>query len=86
MTKKHIKNHIKYYSTLAVMQIAGLALLILLYDKRDLQMLVVIMISAAYASWAIAHHYIHHSLNTKIVLEYVMFGIFGIIVTLLYFK
>lgn len=58
----------------------------LLSDYKNLQIMFIIISSLAYVIWAILHQYYEHSLSKKIVLEYVVFGIFGVVVSLLYFK
>jgi hypothetical protein len=86
MMKKNILTHFKYYLTFALMQLTGFFLLLSLSNNKNLQIAVIFMTTIIYVSWALAHQYIHHSLSKKIVLEYILFGIFGLTVTLYFFK
>ena len=84
--KKYILKHINYYLALCIMQLVGLFLLFSFSGHRDLQMTVIFISGIAYVSWAILHHYLEHSLSATIVLEYLLFGTFGVSILLLYFK
>jgi hypothetical protein len=68
------------------MQVAGFFVLLSLSGNRDLQIDVIITTSIGYVAWAILHQYLEHSLTPKIVVEYVLFGTFGVIVSLLFFN
>lgn len=83
---KHLIKHFRYYLILAIMQLACFSLLISLSGRRNLQIAVIFTSTISYVAWAIIHHYREHSLNKKIVLEYVLFGIFGIVSSMLYFQ
>lgn len=84
--KAHIHKHLKYYITLISMQILGLFVLSALSGNKEFQVTVIVISGIGYIIWAILHQYLEHSLTAKIVVEYVLFGIFGIIGSLLFFK
>jgi hypothetical protein len=84
--KKHLIPHIKYYTILGFIQIIALIVLISLTGNKSLQIAVILTSGFSYIVLAILHHHLHHSLSSKIVLEYVLFGIFGTVVSLLYIK
>ncbi len=84
--KEYFFVHLKYYITLLCMLVLGIILLLRLGDNRQLQIAVILMLALGYIVWGILHHYIHHDLTWKITLEYILFGVFGVIVCLLYFK
>lgn len=84
--KKYISSHVHYYLVFGFLQIIGFLSLLALSGHKDIQMVVIVVSSIAYMSWAILHHYLDHSLTGKIVLEYVVFGLFGIVLSLFYFK
>lgn len=86
MNKKNITNHFKYYFLLAIVQVTGLIVLLSLQGQKELQIGVVFTMTAAYLALAIAHQHLHHRLSMAVVLEYTLFGVFGIIISLLYFK
>lgn len=68
------------------MQIIGFFVLLSLSGNKEFQIAIIIVSGIGYAVWAILHQYLEHSLTTKIVVEYVLFGTFGIVVSLLFFK
>lgn len=84
--KKHLLKHFKYYTLLLIMQIVGLFVILSLNGKKELQIAVIISSTIGYVVWAIAHQYLEHSLTIKIVIEYVLFGAFGLISALLFFR
>lgn len=84
--KKYIRKHLTYYIIFASMQICGFFILLALTGFREMQILFILTSTFAYVAWAILHQYLEHSLTPKIMLEYILFGIFGILVSLIYFK
>ncbi|MCL4353073.1 hypothetical protein M1615_01210 [Patescibacteria group bacterium] len=77
MIKKYLTADRAYY--LSVFFILLLAVLALIYFTGNirLQGIIVIGISFIYAFWGIIHHFIHHDLTLKIVVEYVLIGTVG---------
>lgn len=49
-------------------------------------MLAVVITSLFYVGWGILHHFVHHDLNAKIVVEYVLIGSLGMTVVLFIIK
>lgn len=84
--KKNLLKHLKYYIALLVMQIVGFFVLLSLSGSREFQIAAIVTSGIGYMTWAILHQYLEHSLTTKIVVEYVLFGTFGIVVSLMFFK
>jgi hypothetical protein len=84
--KKHFLKHIKYYSALLVMQIIGFFAILSLTGNHDLQIGIIIISTIGYVAWAILHQRLEHRLTSKVVIEYMLFGVFGIIVSLIFFK
>jgi hypothetical protein len=76
---KRISEHAIYYIALVIM--LGLGFL-LAYNStdRNLQIGVVIATTFFYVLWGIIHHLMNHDLHGKIVLEYVLIGVFGLTV------
>jgi hypothetical protein len=85
MKKKFLK-HIKYYVALLIMQIIGFLVILVFRGNHDLQVAIIITSTIGYVVWAIIHNYTEHNLTSKIVLEYVLFGAFGLIISLFFFK
>jgi len=77
MAKKTTK-HIGHYISLVSMFTFGILGLLLFREDKKLEMAVVILIAIFYVIWEIIHHYVNHSLNSKVVVEYILIGSLGI--------
>lgn len=86
MIKKHLLKHIHYYVALLVMQVIGFLVMLSLNGNHDLQITMIIVSTIGYVAWAILHQRLEHNLTSKIVVEYMLFGAFGIIVSLFFFR
>ncbi|OGH24381.1 MAG: hypothetical protein A3B47_01285 [Candidatus Levybacteria bacterium RIFCSPLOWO2_01_FULL_39_24] len=79
---KRISEHAAYYTSL----IAILSLSFLLAyssSDRSFQIGVIVATTFFYVLWGILHHLINHDLHTKIVIEYILIGTFGL--TIIFF-
>lgn len=81
MMQPHIRKHVYYYLFLLISQVASFIGVLLVAPNVQLQMLVVTINSIIYVIWASLHHYLHHDLHPKIVLEYILVGFLGISIT-----
>lgn len=84
--KKNHKKHINYYAVLIIMLFLVIFMLLSLSGYKDIQLIFIAFAAAAYIVWGLIHHWLEHSLNSKIVLEYLLFGLLGLIISLFYFK
>ena len=73
-----IKKHIGYYISLLAIITAGLVLISTNSFDVQARITVIILITFFYIVWGVLHHYIHHDLTAKIMLEYVLIGVLGI--------
>jgi len=78
--------HRNYYIVLAGMQISGFILVLFAHSDKQLVFSYVIISTLFYILWAYIHHFIHHSLNAKIVLEYIVMGVLGIAVMFFFLR
>jgi hypothetical protein len=78
-----LKKHYGYYAGLLIIALGGLFLITRTGVDYQLKMLLIVLITLFYIVWGVLHHYIHHDLTVKIVLEYVLIGSLGI--TLIFF-
>lgn len=79
---KKISEHTVYYVSLII--VFGLSFsLAYSSSDRNFQIGVIVATTFFYALWGIMHHLINHDLHTKIVVEYILIGIFGL--TIIYF-
>ncbi|MBI4096411.1 MAG: hypothetical protein HY425_01710 [Candidatus Levybacteria bacterium] len=74
---KAISQHVFYYTSLII--ILSLSF-VLAYSSSDktFQIGVVIVTTFFYVLWGILHHLINHDLHAKIVIEYILIGVFGL--------
>ncbi|MDP3940833.1 MAG: hypothetical protein Q8Q49_00840 [bacterium] len=72
------KLHLWYYSGLLVVLISCLVLVFQSLHDINLIMGITVFMSVFYVSWAILHHYVHHDVHAKVVIEYVLIGMLGI--------
>ena len=75
----YILKHSPYYISLIVILFLGFWLTYSNPD-RSFQIGVVIVTTFFYVIWGIMHHLLNHNLNTKIVIEYILIGAFGLAV------
>jgi hypothetical protein len=75
---KKVSKHIGHYISLFLIFAIGISGLLLFHSDKKLQMAFVILIAIFYIIWGIVHHAINHSLNSKIVVEYILIGSLGI--------
>ncbi len=80
MIHPHIRTHLTYYVTMIILQAVGFLLVYFAAPNVSLQMDFVVLNSGIYILWASLHHYLHHELHPKIVLEYTLVSFFGIAV------
>ena len=74
--------HSAYYIFLIVILVLGF-LLAYNSSNRSFQIGAVIVTTFFYVLWGIIHHLINHDLNVKIVIEYILIGVFGL--TIIFF-
>ncbi len=84
--KTEIRKHIGYYVAFSVVQLLGLALVLLSAGNRQTQQIAILGTTVFYFIFAIAHHYLNHDLNAKIVLEYALMGCVGLAFSLVTFN
>ncbi len=76
--------HFWYYFALICVQVSGLfAMFYFAYD-RYLQIITVSVMALFYVFWAVIHHQLHHDLQVKIVIEYILIGILGVLIVLFF--
>jgi len=80
--KALIQKHFWYYLSLVFLQLIGLGLLFFTGSNIGIQITAIIVMSVFYMFWASFHHYFHHNLTPKIVVEYVLMGLLGIVVSI----
>jgi hypothetical protein len=84
--EKKKNRHIGYYFSLLAVLALGFFLIYFVAPNRQLQMLVFVITTIFYIALGILHHRVNHDLTTKIVIEYILIGAFGIAVMFFLFK
>ena len=74
--------HSPYYLSLVIILTLGL-LLAVTSSNKTFQIGVVIVTTFFYVLWGIMHHLLNHDLHAKIVIEYILIGVFGL--TIIFF-
>lgn len=82
MVKK--SKHTGHYISLLLILGLGFLGLKLSYPNRILEMQIIILTAVFYVIWGITHHHQNHSLNSKIVIEYILIAALGIAVLLFF--
>lgn len=78
MIIKPFKKHYIYYSVAVVIQLLGFLLVFFVADTKSIQMSIIIFMTILFTAWGLIHHYFHHDLHPKVVIEYVLMGTLGI--------
>lgn len=73
-----VKKHLWYYAGLVTVSVLALSLVLLSTFDKTFQLGVIMLLSFFYVAWGLLHHYMHHDLHAKIVLEYVLMGALGV--------
>lgn len=76
--KQKLKKHIGYYLSLLTIFTVGFVLTIYLSPNLNFQKITISLTIIAYVLWGILHHFINHELTIRIVIEYVLIGLFGL--------
>ncbi len=83
---QRVKKHLLYYIFLLFLLSIGILLGFQTAYNRSLQIEVLILTALAYISWGIFHHVVEHNITAKIVIEYVLIGILGVVAVLFLIK
>lgn len=75
-----MQRHIGYYLLLLLILIMGALLITQNQYGKNFQMVAAAMTTFCYIIWGIVHHYLHHDISAKIVIEYVLMGSVGLTV------
>jgi hypothetical protein len=82
---KNIKKHFWHYLVYALIFGVGLLLIVTAKGNANMQAIYISMIAFIYFLWAMVHHYVHHELHPRVVVEYMLIVILGTILMLFLF-
>ena len=78
-----MKTRLFHYFVLAVILLGGIFMFFSSQGNTGIQLIVGTITAISYILWGIIHHLINHDLNVKIVIEYILIGVFGL--TIIFF-
>ena len=77
--ERDISRHPLHYFVLICIQLIGLWGIFWFSYLPMGQLVIVIAMAIGYILWGIFHHYEHHDLHPKIIWEYILIGLLGIL-------
>lgn len=80
--KKHL---LYYFSLIGILLVGAYFSLQFSYDKR-IQMSILTITAFLYAAIGILHHYLHHDISTKIVIEYILMSSLAIAIAAFFIR
>lgn len=84
--RKNIKKHFVHYLVYFAIFGGGLVLVLATRTNASTQALSIVIVGFLYFLWSMIHHYIHHQFNPRVVIEYILIVILGIILSLFLFQ
>ncbi|HWY79115.1 MAG TPA: hypothetical protein VNW29_02035 [Candidatus Sulfotelmatobacter sp.] len=82
---KNLRKHFWHYLIYLVIFCGGLSLVLFSKGNTNLEATMIIMTAFIYFVWAMVHHYVHHQLHPRIVIEYILIIVLGTLLTLFLF-
>lgn len=76
------KQHNWYYLFLFLILVAAVSVISVFAYNKSLQIAILLFVSICYVVLGIIHHVIHHTITTKIVIEYIAIAVLGMSVIL----
>lgn len=76
------KQHNWYYLFLFLILVAAVSVISVFAYNKSLQIAILLFVSICYVALGIIHHVIHHTITTKIVIEYIAIAVLGMSVIL----
>jgi hypothetical protein len=84
--KANLKKHLSYYIVAIAIFAMGLVLIVLNNHDNRLQALLIAMTATCYFMWSLLHHYVHHELHPRVVIEYILMVVLGIVLSFYLFS
>lgn len=84
--RKNIRKHFVHYLVYFVIFGGGLILVLSTRSNARVQALSIVLVGFLYFLWSMVHHYIHHQFTPRVVIEYILIVILGIILSLFLFQ
>jgi len=71
--------HVVHYIVLLAILLVGIGAFFSVAPDRNVQFIIGVLTSVAYALWGIIHHAVQKDLNQRIVIEYILIGAIAIV-------
>lgn len=79
---RNFSKHLPHYlSLLGILGASFIGFFVFSYDK-NFQAAIAIALSAGYVTWGIVHHWAHKDLYLDVFVEYLIFGLLGLVFVL----
>jgi len=82
---RNLKKHFWHYFVYLIIFGGGFVLLLFTKGNTNLQAMSILMVAFLYFLWAMVHHYVHHQLQPRIVVEYILIIMLGTVLMLFLF-
>lgn len=74
---KIFRQHAEYYITLLFILIFAVFLLLHGQSSKTLSFFIAVILTCSYIIWGILHHFLHHGVSIRVMLEYFLIGVIG---------
>ena len=74
----NMKKHLGYYISFFVILVASIFLVFQNNGDKSLVLTFVSLFAVSYVVWGVLHHLVHHSVNLRIVIEYIVVALLGV--------
>lgn len=82
----NFRRHLWYYIVTICIFTLGLVLIAVNDHDSKLQALLIAMTATCYFTWSLLHHYVHHELHLRVVIEYILIASLGVVLSLYLFS
>jgi high-affinity Fe2+/Pb2+ permease len=82
---KNLRKHFWHYLIYLVIFGGGLTLILVTSGNSNIQAMLILMTAFLYFLWSMVHHYVHHQLQARIVVEYILIMVLGTVLLLFLF-
>jgi hypothetical protein len=82
---ENIQKHFWHYLVYLLIFGGGLTLILLARGNANMQAMLILMTAFLYFLWSMVHHYVHHRLQVRVVVEYILIMMLGTVLMLFLF-
>ena len=82
---ENIQKHFWHYLVYLFIFGGGLLLIFVTRGNSNTQAMLILMTAFLYFLWSMVHHYVHHQLKVRVVVEYILIMMLGTVLMLFLF-